>query len=277
MREKIALVTGGTSGVGLSVLRALVKEGFHVHFIGTNSAKGREIELEFNRPDDRACEFIQLDLSDLAAVRVFARRFRSEVPKLDVLLNAAGLMLPRREVTPQGFEKTFAIGYLSAVLLSTELAPALEKAAHPRIANVAGLPRFVLAQRLALDDLGFETDYAGMRVAIDTVHAKTVATEILAAEFRERGIDVNSFHPGAVRGQVARNMSPLKKTVFSILNFFMARDSHSGIYVCTAEELQGMTGQFFVGRKPRPLGFEQGYKDRLWAQTKEMLAQPNLG
>ena len=273
MTKKIALVTGGTSGVGLSILRSLVRKGFHVHFIGTNSGKGAAIEAEFNGPNGRVCDFIQLDLSDLSAVRVFAERFRSEVPSLDLLLNVAGLMLPSRRVTSEGFEKTFAIGYLSAVILSTELAPALEKSGGARILNVGGLPRFVLARRIDLDDLGFEKNYKGMSVAIDTIHAKTVVTEILAERFRDRGIDVNSFHPGAVKGQVFRNMLGLKRSIFSVLNLFMPSKSTSGIYVSTAEEIRGMTGQFFVGKKPRPLQFEQQYKDELWERTERMLAQ----
>jgi retinol dehydrogenase-12 len=274
MDKKIALVTGGTSGVGLSILRELVERDVHVHFIGTSSNKGKAIELELNGPNGRRCDFIQLDLSDLGAVRAFAKRFRTEVPVLDLLLNVAGLMLPRRQVTSEGFEKTFAIGYLSAVLLSTELAPALEQASQARILNVGGLPRFVLKPgRLDLDDLGFEKDYSGMRVAIDTVHAKTVVTEILAERLRGRGIDVNSFHPGAVKGQVARNMPLLKRSIFSVLNLFMSSTSKSGVYVSTSEEIRGMTGQFFVGNKPRPLRFDSEYKGELWERTEQMLAQ----
>ncbi len=162
MSKKRALVTGGTSGVGLSIVRALVARHVHVHFVGTNVSKGRAIEQELGA----AAEFVQLDLSDLAGVRRFARGFRDAVPALDVLLNVAGLMLPTRQVTGEGFEKTFAVGYLSAVLLSTELAPLLEKAPGGRILNVAGVPRFILKTRLDLDDLGFETNYQGMRVAI---------------------------------------------------------------------------------------------------------------
>ena len=129
-------------------------------------------------------------------------------------------------MTPEGFEKTFAIGYLSAILLCTELAPALAKGEQARIVNVAGVPAMVLkADRLDLSDLNFEKNYSGMRVAIDTIHAKTVASEILAEKFADQGICVNSFHPGAVKGDVFRNMSSLKKSLFSFMNLFMATTS----------------------------------------------------
>ena len=274
MDKRIALVTGGTSGVGLSLVRALVERDSHVHFIGTSSDKGRAIESELNGSAGRVCDFIQLDLSDLGAVRAFARRFRDEVQRLDVLLNVAGLMLPRRQVTPEGFEKTFAIGYLSAVLLAMELVPALARASGARILNVAGSPRHVLApSRLDLSDLAFEKDYGWIRAATGTIHAKVVATEILAERLRGRGIDVNAFHPGVVKGQLFRNMPPLKRALFSMAHLFMTSESKTGIYVSTAEEIRGITGQLFVGERPRALRFEPEHKTALWEQTERMLAR----
>ena len=113
---KTALVTGGTAGVGLSIARALVRDGVFVHFVGTNAAKGRGIESEVNADRPRA-RFIQLDLSRPGDVQAFARRFAEEVPTLDVLANVAGVMLATRQQTDEGFEKTFAIDHLAAFVL----------------------------------------------------------------------------------------------------------------------------------------------------------------
>lgn len=273
MSKKIALVTGGTSGVGLSILPELVKDGFFVHFVGTNEARGRAVEEELNGADDPVVSFVRLDLSDLPAVRAFAEGFREEVPVLDLLLNVAGVMLPERQVTPEGFEKTFAIGYLASFLLCRELTPSLAAAEHARIVNVAGVSKFVLTPRLDFEDLHFEKGYSGMPVAITTVHAKTVLTELLAERLRGEGIDVNSFHPGAVKGDLGRNMVFPMKHLFALANMFMSARSKSGIYVSTADELTGLTGQFFVGRKPTPLQFEPAYKQELWERTERMLDQ----
>lgn len=274
MSPKVALVTGGTSGIGLSIVRALAARGMEVHFVGTNAERGQSIEAELNSRFDGSCHFVQLDLADLTAVRTFARRFSDAVPALHRLVNVAGLMLPVRTETAEGFEKTFAVGYLSAIVLSLELVGALERDGAARIANVAGLPRFVLnPDRLDPTDLAFEKDYDGMRVAIDTVHAKTVATEILAETLADRGIEVHAFHPGAVKGDVFRNMPPVKRAIFAVLNVFMTRDSKAGIYVTTSEDINGMSGQFFVGRKPSPLRFPPALKSGLWAHTEQMLAR----
>jgi len=273
MSKKIALVTGGTSGVGLSILPELVKAGFYVFFVGTNANQGSAIESEFNGPDSPVSTFVRLDLSDLHRVRAFAQQFGAEVPALDLLLNVAGVMLPERQLTSEGFEKTFAVGYLSAFLLSRELTPSLSSVKHSRIANVAGVPSFVLKPALDFDDLTFEKNYSGMRVAITTVHAKTVLTEILAERLRGQEIDVNSFHPGAVKGAVGRNMAFPMKSIFALANLFMSGKSKSGIYLSTADEVRGVTGQLFVGRKPTPLRFEREYKDQLWQRTERMLEE----
>jgi NAD(P)-dependent dehydrogenase (short-subunit alcohol dehydrogenase family) len=273
MSNKTALVTGGTSGIGLSLLPVLIEAGFTVHFIGRDADKGQQIESELKAAHNGTdvARFVQLDLSDLGKVKAFAESFRDEVPVLDLLANVAGLMLPERQVTDEGFEKTFAVGYLSACILCRELTPSLAKAANPRIVNVAGVPRFVLTQSLDLDDLGFEKKYSGMDVAIKTVHAKTVLTEILAEQLRDKGITVNSFHPGAVQGDVGRSMSFPMSALFAAANFFMAKTSASGVYVSTSDEVAGITGQFFVGRRGQDLAFDADYKETLWARTVAMI------
>jgi NAD(P)-dependent dehydrogenase (short-subunit alcohol dehydrogenase family) len=105
------------------------------------------------------------------------------------------------------------------------------------------------------------------------VHAKTVLTEVFAEKLASQGIDVNAFHPGAVKGDLGRDMSFPKSFFFKIANAFMSKTSKTGIYLATSHDVQGVTGQLFVRNKPRPLSFEQGYKDRLWNATEQMIEQ----
>ena len=77
MTHKTALVTGGTSGVGLSIVRELARRGVYVHFIGTNEERGKRIEQELNGAGSSVCEFIQLDLRDAAVDPRLTRRRRA--------------------------------------------------------------------------------------------------------------------------------------------------------------------------------------------------------
>ena len=265
--RKTALVTGGTSGVGLSIVRALAKEGACVYFLGTNRARGKEIEEALG---ERA-RFVPVDLSNLAATRRFAEQFKGEHAKLDLLANVAGVMLPKREETEEGNDKTFAIDHLSAVVLSDQLAPLLAKAEHGRIANVSGPPSQMLRPLLDFDDLQLQKKYSVVRAVINALHAKTVMTEIMAERLKPDGIDVIAFDPGAIKSSLARHTKFPMNLVMGAAHLFMSADSVAGIFASTSETLNGVTGQLVVGRKPRPLKFERSYKDRLWAATLDQL------
>lgn len=273
MAHKSALVTGGTSGVGLSIVRELARSGVHVHFIGTNPERGKRIERELNGARSPVCKFIQLDLSRLRGVRDFAHRFRSEVPELNLLLNVAGVMLPKRQETSEGIEKTLAINHLSAFLLSRELTPPLTKGSHARIINVSGAPAQVLKPRFDFEDIRFDKKYSGIRAAIDSIHAKTALTQSLAEKLRSRGIDVNAFHPGLVKSELGRHMPFPMSLVFAIASIFMSKASESGIYVSQSPNVEGVTGQLFVKKRARPLNFEHGYRERLWGVTEDLIAR----
>lgn len=268
MRNKIALITGGTSGVGLSIVKELAKNKFDVYFIGTNEQIGLEIEAELNTINLTKSTFIQLDLSDLGKVKEFASNFKNKLSQLDFLGNIAGVFLPTREEV-NGIEKTFAIGYLSAFILCNEFIDLLEKSKDARIVNVAGSPLQILKPILKFDDFNFKTNYSGMKATIATVHAKTVLTKILSEKYNN--ISINSFHPGIVKGNLTRNMPWIFRIIFSIAKLFMAKTSKTGIYVSLSEDIKNTTGKLFVNKKAKDIKFKENYKDLLWKKSEELI------
>ena len=268
---KTALISGGTSGIGISIAKDLIKKDYKVYLIGSNSNKGKSIETSLSKQYPGQVEFIQLDLSNIRNTKKFASDFSKKNTKLDLLVNTAGIMAPKRIITDEGFEKTFAVGYLSAFVLSTELAPLLEQADHGRIANVAGAKSFILNAKLDFDDLTFSKNYSTFKTAITTVHAKTVLTEILAVKYASKGIDVNSFHPGAVKSTLMKNMEWWKRLLFAVPNFFMSKESKTGIYVSSSPKINGVSGKYFEKTKPVELNFDKEYKQNLWEHTKILL------
>jgi NAD(P)-dependent dehydrogenase (short-subunit alcohol dehydrogenase family) len=270
---KAAMITGGTSGIGLAIAKGLLEKQYKVHLIGRTSEKGKAIETALNAQYPGNAKFIQLDLSNVSEVKIFSKQFLENQSKLDVLANVAGVMEPKREITKEGFEKTFAIGYLSAFVLSTQLAPLLENAPHGRILNVAGVPSFVFKARVDFEDMEFSANYNSFRTAITTVHAKTVLTEILSKKFASNGIDVNSFHPGAVRSDLMKNMPWWGLLMGKLLSPFMLTTCKTGIYVCSSPEIQGISGKFFKNKKAINLDFDTRYKERLWQETEGMIGR----
>jgi len=271
--QKIALITGGTSGVGLSIAKGLLAQNYHTYIIGSNAEKGKLVETNLKQSYSKNVTFIQVDLSNLQEVKQFTNDFVAEHDHLDVLANVAGVILSKRSLNPQGFEKTFTIGYLSTYLISNNLAPLLEKAPHGRICNVSGSSRFVFGTKLDFNDLTFSKKYNGFRAAIASIHAKTVLAEILSEKFKDRGIDVNSFDPGGVRSDLLDNVKLLGPVVKVLQNIVMKKDSETGICVTSAKELVGITGKYFVKKKAISLNFEKAYKSKIVQISNELLAE----
>ena len=192
---------------------------------------------------------------------------------MDLLVNTAGIFSPKRILTIEGFEKTFAVGYLSAYLLSTQLASILEKAEYGRITNVSGIKSMIMKKKLDFDDISFSKNYSMINTAITTIHAKTVLTEILAEKYTNQGIDVNSFHPGAVKSDLTKNLEWWKRMLFSIPELFFGKETTTGIFVSSSPMLNKVTGKYFIKQEPVELNFEKAYKQKLQEQTEQLLAK----
>jgi NAD(P)-dependent dehydrogenase (short-subunit alcohol dehydrogenase family) len=174
-------------------------------------------------------------------------------------------------MTAEGFEKTFAIGYLSAFVLCTQLSPLLAATPGARIVNVAAQAKSILNLKLDFENLDFNQNYNGFKVSLITVHAKTVLTAILAEKFTAQGISVNAFHPGIVRSRLTRNLPYFFRLLTTLFSPLMAKTSESGCYVCSHPNI-GITGQLFEKQSPMPLQFEGNYQEALWQKTMQLLS-----
>ncbi|MBT8339691.1 MAG: SDR family NAD(P)-dependent oxidoreductase [Desulfatitalea sp.] len=270
---KKALLTGGTSGIGLSIARELILQDYQVVLIGRNRQKGQAIAFELNTQRPESTQFVELDLSNLNSVLQFSDQFMTVHERLDVLANIAGAMYPKRQETQEGLEKNFAVNYLSAFLLSTQLVPLLERTQGARIVNVAAAPSQMLKESIDFDDLQFAKKYSGFKAATAAVHAKTVLSEILSEQYTSKGIDVNSFDPGFVRSHLMDNMPLMVRGTITLLWPLFAKTSTNGVYACSCKEIQGVTGMLFHKKKAIPLHFEKPYKERLWKQTEDLVAK----
>ena len=263
----VALVTGGTSGIGRSIAASLIAEGATVHILGSNAEKGAAAQ----RALGGSSHFIQLDLSDLRAVRDFARRFAAGVHRLDTLVHVAGVVLQERQETVDGYEKTLTIDHLAAYLLSRELRTLMARAPHPRILNVSAPASQVLNAEIRFDDLHLKEGYSFTRATVQGLHAKTVMTQVLAERFAAEGIDVNAFDPGAVRSDLSSNLRFPLRQVMRFAQLFMPTVSKTGVYASTAAELNGVTGQFINGRERTPLQFDLAYTQRVADVTESLI------
>ena len=158
MKGKICLVTGSNSGIGKETALSLAKMGATVVMVVRNKERGEKAKKEIvKQSGNNSVDLMICDLSSMESIRQFAEEFKKKHKRLDVLTNNAGASFSKREVTPEGFERNFAVNYLGPFLLTHELLDLLKSSAPSRIINVSsGLAK---DGKVDLDDLQSEKNY----------------------------------------------------------------------------------------------------------------------
>jgi NAD(P)-dependent dehydrogenase (short-subunit alcohol dehydrogenase family) len=127
---RIAVVTGANTGIGLETARMLAQKGARVVLACRSPEKGEAAALRIAADlSIGSATFAPLDLSDLDSVAAFAGSFAAANPRLDLLVNNAGVMVPPLGRTKQGFELQFGTNHLGHFALTARLLPLLERSA----------------------------------------------------------------------------------------------------------------------------------------------------
>src|SRR5512140_1667819 len=137
VKGKTALVTGGTNGIGLVTARELSRMGANVTIVGRNREKCISVAEAIRKETGNPVEFITDDLSTLAGIMHAASDFKGHHTRLEILVNNAGALFMKRQVTADGFEMTFALNHLNYFLLTNLLLDILKSSAPARVVNVS--------------------------------------------------------------------------------------------------------------------------------------------
>ena len=195
--RKVVLVTGATDGLGRALAIDLARAGATVLVHGRDPERITDTvrQVAAAGADDRV-RWYQADLASLAEVRSLAERVIAAEPRLDVLVNNAGIgtHVPGggvRQESADGYELRFAVNYLAGYALTRLLLPLLRKSAPSRIVNVASIGQ----QAIDFGDVMLTEDYDGMRAYRQSKLAQILFTFDLAAELDLTGVTVNALHP----------------------------------------------------------------------------------
>lgn len=257
-----ALVTGATRGIGLEAARALARQGVLVAVGARDAARGQAVVDEIVRGGGRA-ELFHVDLSHLASVREAAGRFAAAHPRLDLLVNNAGVAPKRRTVTAEGHEVTWATNVLAPVLLTRVLARALRAAPRPKVVNVGSEAH--RSGRLAWDDLELARGYGAWRAYAQSKLALLLLTRELAR--REPSLAVNVIHPGAIATGIWRDAPWLLRSLLGVVLPAPEKGAAPVVRLATDPALEGVTGRYFVRYReaePSAPGRDDAAAARLW-------------
>jgi retinol dehydrogenase 12 len=275
--EQICLITGASSGIGLETARGMAAQGFRVVMVGRNPERTPAAAATVRESTgNQRVEHLLADFSSLAQVRALAEAFTARHDRLDVLINNAGLWHPSREVSGDGFEDTFAVNHLAPFLLTNLLLGPLANASPSRVVVVSS--RYHLKPKsLDLDDIhAVSGAYGGMAVYKQSKLCNVLFANELARRVADRGITVNSVHPGDVATGIVRDNVVLNALI-RLGQYWLLKTPVQGamtsLHVATAPELDGVSGRYYSDSreaKQSPLAGDRELATRLWDLSERL-------
>jgi retinol dehydrogenase-14 len=267
---KVIVVTGATSGIGEQAALQLAERGATVVPVGRDAGRLGKVSGELRERGSDA-EPVQADFAAQAEVRRAAAELLDRHPRIDVLVNNAGVVSSSRKLSPDGREMTMAINHLAPFLLTNLLLERIKSSAPARVVTTASDAHS--SGLLDLDDLDQEKRWSIFRVYGTTKLANILFTRELARRLDGSGVTANCLHPGVIRSRLGRG--GIAGVVWRLGSPFMGSPKKGGARVVhvAADPIGGeVTGQYFDGDQPKQLR-GQAVDDQLAADLWERSAE----
>jgi len=277
MKDKVCIVTGSNSGIGKETALALAKMGAWVIMVVRNPERGEKARFEIlSQSGSNTVDLMVCDVSSMGSIRHFAESFRQKYDRLDVLINNAGAVFNKQEITVEGFERTLAVDYLGPFFLTHQLMDLLKSSAPSRVINVtSGLHR---SGKISFDDLQSEKSFNGMKVYANAKLMVLMFTYELARRLEGTGVTVNALEPGFVATNLGRSSGSLRSAIlFKMvrpMQINAKKGAETSVYLASSDEVKGVTGKCFAKMHETttaPISHDQQLQKQLWDKTVELI------
>lgn len=277
-----AIVTGANTGIGLETTRVFALRGSRVTMACRNlekaeAARRRIVAESGGRISPESLRCLQLDLASLESVRAFARAFLATGQPIHLLINNAGVMLPDRRETRDGFEAHLGINHLGHFLLTRLLLDRVCASAPARIVNVASDAMHFASLTPELSDLNWENRrFRGWRSYGDSKLMNLLFTNELNRHLAGSGVVAFALHPGMVTTELARDQRWWMKLVGIAMLPFMKnveRGAATTVYVATASDLPEGDESYFADcapARPGKLAGDRSVEENLWKLSERL-------
>ncbi len=274
LRGKRAVVTGATAGIGLYTALALARQGAALIITGRDPKRlATAMDWIRSRMPGTEIEAEQADFASLSEVRAMGERIFARHPRIDILINNAGLIMPKRVMTVDGFETTFQVNHLAPFLLTGVLLPALKAAAPSRIVTVSSMAS--RAGHIHFDDLNLAAGYGMWKAYCQSKLANIMFTRGLDERLMGSGVTANAVHPGFVASNFG-NKGPFGAFLWALLRplqITQTKGAENSVFAAVSPEMEGVSGQYLVKMKSarsNPLSYDRDAVEHMWRVSAEM-------
>lgn len=280
MDDKVVLITGAGSGVGLASGLLLAERGAEIVMVCHDRIRGsfmRKGVAEYASRRPPALFFA--DLSSQAQVHILANQIRHSYPRIDVLMNNAGAVFAARELTEEGVERTLAINHLAPFLLTRLLLDLVCAAPAGRIVNVTSQTH---SGSLDFANLEGERHYNFLDSYNRSKLCNILFTYELARRLCGTSITANCLSPGPTITRIGGNMKGwpafvprlLKRIPF--VSAYPEREARTHVYVASSPDLDGISGRFFLRcreARTKAITYGPGIAAKLWDVSEALCAR----
>jgi NAD(P)-dependent dehydrogenase (short-subunit alcohol dehydrogenase family) len=255
IKKRIAVVVGGTDGIGREIAFNLALSWCQVVIIGRDIEKAVKVQREIQeQTKNRDIDFLCANLSSMKETDRLCSLIINRYPQIHYLVLSAGTILHRHEITAEGVEKNFAINYLSRFLILQRMLPTLERSGtrtfSSRILVINGA---ITNGKIYYNDVNLTHNFTIARF----VSQQCRANDLLVLELAERiarsgqkGVTVNSYKLGVVKTNIRKNFPWWMYLVVvlildPIIGMSPAEATQPALHLLLANEYEGITGGLF--------------------------------
>ena len=276
---KTVIITGANTGIGKETAIDLAKRNAKVIIACRSVEKGEQAERDIRSlSKNENVHFKLLDLASFASIKKFCSEVLAEEPRLDILINNAGIMRCPYWKTEDGFEMQFGVNHLGHFLLTNLLLDQIKEAPAGRIVVVSSLGH-KRAKEINFDDINSTQSYDPKIAYAQSKLANNLFTIALHKRLAGTNVTVNCLHPGIIYTELGRYMKiPLwMKILLAPVALLILKTPWQGaqttIYCAVDKEVEGISGLYFSDckkKKPEPQALDELAAEKLWALSVKL-------
>ncbi|XP_074549345.1 retinol dehydrogenase 12, like [Halichoeres trimaculatus] len=277
LEGKTVLITGANTGIGKETAIDLAKRGARVIMACRSQERGEAAVKEvIEGSQNQEVVYMQLDLADSKSIRVFAEAVNRDEPRLNILLNNAGVMVCPYGKTADGFEMQIGVNHMGHFLLTYLLLDLIKKSAPARIINVSSLAH--TWGSINLDDINSEKSYDKRAAYSQSKLANVLFTRSLAKRLEDTGVTTYALHPGVVKTDLWRHLSGPQQVVMKMVSPFTknsTQGAQTSIYCAVEPSLDKESGGYYSDCAPAncsAAGKDDVLAQKLWELSCELLS-----